>query len=148
MPDRDWPPLQRRLARVLRTGMYTAAAVAGAAIVANPPPLAGDVHPVWAVSLSLVAVVMGSVAAVGSAFHRWQVEWVACWFVATAFLGYAIMEAHPSRDYATAFALAAAGLACAARAVDLWVFSLNASRARIARVRAWKRVATTLDGDL
>lgn len=147
MPDRDWPPVQRRLARTLRTLMYTAAVGAGAAVVGNPPPVTGDVHPVWALALSIVAVAAGSVAATGAAWHRWQVEWVASWFVATAFLGYAFMEAHPGRDYATAAALTVAGLGCAARSVDLWVFSLSASRARSARVRRWKRVAAALDGD-
>lgn len=140
MPDRDWPPAQRRLARILRAAMYVFAVIAGAAVLAGPPVAGGPVDPIWAVGLSLTAVAAGTAAAIGVVVRSWHVEWVAAPLVATPFAGYAILEA-ASGDPAVGAALAVAGTACAARAVDLWVFSLTAGRIRQARVRKWRRVA-------
>lgn len=139
MPDRDWPPMQRRLARIIRTAAYTAAALAGAEVLIGQPTDNG-VSIGWAVVMSALAFTSGSVAAVAAAAHRWQVEWVAVAFVTAAFYGYAVMEWTVGHT-ATAAALAYGGGLSAARFVDLWVFSVTAVRVRRARVRTWRRVA-------
>ena len=137
MPDSDWPPLQRLIARFLRTLMYAFATVAAAGVIVHPP--IGGVYP-WAVTLAAAGTLSGAVAAVGSAAHRWHLEWAAAWVVGGAFAGYAILEA-VSGDRGTAAALAVGASGCWARAVDLWVFSLSARRSRGARVRLWRRTA-------
>lgn len=139
MPDRDWPPTQRRLARLLRTVAYTLAAAAGAAVLLDPPRVA-EAHPAWALVLAWMATGPGVVAATGAAIHRWKVEWVAVWFVATAYLGYGIL-AGVAGDEGLAAALQLSAVLLSTRGVDLWVFSLQLSRARTARVRAWRREA-------
>jgi hypothetical protein len=138
-PDRDWPPMQRWLARLLRTLAYLlAAASAGAVLLtAHEPVSAGSA---WAAGLATAALLSGTGAAVAAALHNWHIEWVSAMFLATAFLVYGIIEGLAGNT-ATAGALQANALLIFARCVDLWVFSLSARAARRRRVTLWRQVA-------
>ncbi len=140
MPDRNWPPRLRLAAQLIRCAMYAFATLAGSAVLHTPPPTGGDVHPGWAVAFGAAGIVAGTVAFVGAAAHRWQVEWVAVCFVGAAFNGYSLLEL-VAGDPAMSAALAVAGFGAWSRGIDLTVFSLTASHARKARVRSWRRAA-------
>lgn len=139
MPDRDWPPLQRTLARVARAVMYTGAAVAGAMIVADAPGLlVRELGATWTVVLGVLAAVAGTAAVLAVATHRWMVEWVATWFVAAATGGYAALDwllvanGHHGQ-VAQAAIVTTVTAACIARGVDLWIFSMQ-----VGRVKRWR----------
>lgn len=140
MPDSDWPPLQRRLARTARGVMYGCAATAGAAVMMWPPAtLTRQLGPVWVYALGAIALVAGATALAAVAAHRWHLEWVAVWQIAGAYIVYTGLEwalvttAWPHRGIGTAMILTALVACLVGRALDLWVFSLTVGQARTAR---------------
>lgn len=137
MPDQDWPPTQRRLARTLGALAYAAAALAGLAVAVFPPRTL-ELGPGWVHGLGALALVSGSTAALAVARHLWQLEWVAVCQLATAYSVYAVLEwilvaRHGLPRAATAVLLVVVASLLWRRAVELWVFSLDAARARTAR---------------
>lgn len=147
MPDRDWPPLQRRIARTIRGAAYTFAATAGTLITIHPPgPVLRELGHGWAEGIGTLAALSGLVALVAVLRHNWHAEWVAAWGVAAAFGGYTVIDwgfvaAGDHHRAAEASALTVATLFILARCVDLWVFSLTVVALREARVKSWRRVA-------
>ncbi|NCT90263.1 hypothetical protein GXB85_04750 [Cellulomonas sp. APG4] len=143
----DWPRLQRRLARTLRAVIYGFAALAAAGVLVwQPPPIVAAIGPGGLYALGVVGALAGAAALVASLTHRWRAEWVATWFVAAAFAAYTtidwamVLVGHYGRIPGSAV-LTALTAAIAARGVDLWVFHLETSHARRARVRRWRTVA-------
>lgn len=140
MPDSDWPPAQRRLARILRAIVYACAAGAGLAVALNPPPtLTEELGAVWAHGLGVLALVSGVTALAASVAYRWQVEWIAVCQAAGAYATYTFLQTllvarTGDPGYAAAALLLAAMTgALTGRAVDLWVFSLRTRHARESR---------------
>jgi hypothetical protein len=151
MPDRDWPPIQRRIARGLRVGAFVFVAIAGAAVLRWKPSAVTEAATTTGLGvLGILAIVSGLVGAVAVALHLWHVEWVAVWFMAAAFGGYtaldwALVISGELGQLAESAALTVAVGLLLARGVDLWVFSLDASQAKRARVRAWRRTLAEMD---
>ena len=147
MPDRNWPPLQRRIARVLRAGVYAFAAAAGTLITLFPPdPVIDALGHGWAEGIGGLAGLSGLLALVAVLAHNWHLEWVGAWGAAAAFAGYTVIDWGfvAAGDYhraAEASALTVATLLLLARCVDLWVFSMTVVALREARVKSWRRVA-------
>lgn len=135
-PDHDWPPRQRRLARLVRAMMYATAAAAGAAVLVWPPSaLTAQLGVSWVHALGALAFVSGATTMGAALRWRWQLEWVAVSQLTGAYTVYTGLEwlvvGHQGGGHlATALILTAFTAALAARAIDLWVFSLTTSRAR------------------
>lgn len=148
MPDRDWPPLPRRIARTLRSAAYGFSALAGLGVlVVKPGVVVSQATGLWVGIMGTVALVCGLIAFVGAAAHWWQVEWVALWPVGAAFSGYAVLDwiRAGSGEFAAlaeAALLTVAASLVFARGLDLLVFSLQVREAREARIRSWRRTAT------
>lgn len=138
MPDRDWPPMQRHLARGVRAAMYLTAATAGGAVIAWPPAvLTAQLGAWWVHALGALALAAGALAFVGALAWRWHLEWVAGCQLAGAYTVYTALQwivvaRQGGGHLATALLLTALTAAILARAVDLWVFSLTATRGRAA----------------
>lgn len=135
MPDSNWPPGQRRAARVLRTAQYVGGLWAGAAVLGATT----DYPPVLISTLGVMALIGGTVGVVGAAIHNWMIEWPAAWVVGGAFLAYAIL--HPASSGVAAILIAGA-TGYFIRAVELWAFSKRARTGRQERARLWRKVAT------
>lgn len=136
MPDLDWPPLQRLLGRAVRTLAYAMSAAAGAWVISHPPyavsAQSGSAGPVL---LGMVTVMAGVAAMLAVLAHRWHVEWVAVWFLGGTFGSYAVLEwglviSGQIARGATAAAVSVIALLLVARAVELWVFSLEVDMGR------------------
>lgn len=147
MPDRDWPRLQRRLARTLRAVVYLFAAAAAMGVqLWQPDTIVAAIGIPGLRVMAIVGALSGLAALTGTLAHRWRVEWVATWFVAAAFSAYTAIDwsmvilGHPGRAPGAAV-LTALTAAVGARGIDLWVFHLETSHARRDRVRLWRRVA-------
>ena len=140
MPDSDWPPAQRRLARGLRAVVYACAAAAGLAVALVPPAsLTDELGQLWSHGLGTLALVAGATAFVASLTFAWQIEWIAVGQAAIAFGTYTVLQwllvAHTGdAGYASAaLLLAAMTAALTSRTVDLWVFSKRTRHARESR---------------
>lgn len=140
MPDRDWPPVQRRLARILRAIVYACAAGAGLAVATLPPPsLSAELGTGWATSLGALAFVAGVTAFAASIAYLWQIEWLAAVQTAGAFATYTVLQwllvarTGDGGYAAAALLLTAMTAALGGRAVDLWVFSVRTRHARESR---------------
>lgn len=141
----SWPPLQRRLARGARGVAYLAVALSGVAVLVHPPTLASVYLGGWLVIvIGWVALLGGGVSLVGTLFHRWQIEWVAVWWAATAFGGYATLAwtlvANGYSQLGSAASTTVAGCLLVGRGIDLWVFSLQVGRTRKLRRRVEERL--------
>jgi hypothetical protein len=151
MPDRDYPPLQRRIAQTLRALAYLLAVVAGSGVLLFRPGAVNDtLSNGLVISLGAMALLAGVAALIGAALHQWQIEWVAAAPLGAAFGGYALLDLYwvTQGSWGSLAQGAALGLCSClilARGVDLWVFSLTARAIRARRVALWRRVAE-LDG--
>lgn len=139
-PDRDWPPSQRHLARVLRAVVYLCTAGAGLAVAVMPPAtLSAELGSSWATSLGALALVAGFTAFTASVALRWQIEWLAVVQASGALATYTVLQwllvlrTGDAGYAATALLLTAMTAALGSRAVDLWVFSLRTRHARESR---------------
>lgn len=139
MPERTWPPMQRRLARAVRAVAYTAAAGAGFAVLIVPGGLiADDLGVVWSYALGALALMASATALVGLASFRWRLEWVA---TSQAFVPFSVYTGlqwmmvyrHGEGELGVAFLLTFVSATLFARIVDLWIFSLSTEAAQTAR---------------
>ena len=138
VPDSNWPPGQRRAARIVRTAQYSGGLWAGTAVLGHLPA-STPYRTVLIATLAVMALIGGTVGVIGAAIHNWMIEWPAAWALAGAFLAYAIL--HPASSVIAAILLAGAG-GYLARALELWVVSLRSRAARQERARLWRKVAT------
>ena len=143
MPDRDWPPLHRRLARFLGALAYGCVATSGTGVLVDPPEWTSRAALVTVTALSLLALASGVLAALAVTLHNWHAEFVAVWFLAAATAGFAVIVWAGGSSFAGAALLTSIPLFCLLRGVQLWVFSLDARFARRQRISLWRRTAST-----
>lgn len=136
MPDSNWPPRQRLAGRAALGAAYGLGGAAGLSALREPRHVVEDaLGTSLGYGLASLALVGGAIAVIAVVAHKWHAEFVAVWFVAAAYGGYAVLE-YERASPAAALALGALASILAWRGISLWVFSLEANRIKRARRRA------------